>query len=251
MSGLLRHLFEQWQKVAHRGDLLLMEKNQRLFEHALHPVGVRDEVGRQVASVELHALDQVEFGLQGLRLLYGDDAVLADLIHRLCDERADLSVVVGRDGGDVCEVVLALDVLRHLLQRLDRAHDAELQAALKLHRVRARRDVLDALAEYGLRENGRRGRAIARDVVGLRGDLLDHLRAHVLVPVFKIDLLRHRHAVLRDDGRAVLLAEHDVPALRPQRHAHRVRQRVHALEHRAPRLFPELQILRCHLLSPQ
>src|SRR5579885_1522714 len=33
-----------------------------------------------------------------------------------------------------------------------------------------------------------------------------------------------------------------------QRHAHRVRQNVHALEHRRPRVFPELQFLSSHFL---
>src|SRR5205085_3814678 len=63
LPRLLRHLFQEGQKVAHRRDLLPVQKNQRLFEYALHPVGVRDEVGREVASVELHAFDQIEFGL--------------------------------------------------------------------------------------------------------------------------------------------------------------------------------------------
>ncbi len=183
---------------------------------ALHAVGVGDEVGREVAAVELHAFDQVEFGLHRLRLLDRDDAVLADPVHRLGDQLADLAVVVGGDGRDVRQLLLTLDLLRELFEFGGGGLDAELDAALQGHRVGAGRDVLDALAEDGLREHGRGGRPVARDVVGLGGDLLDHLRAHVLVLVFELDLLGDRHAVLRDDGRAELLAENDVPALRPQ-----------------------------------
>src|SRR5947199_3202362 len=40
---------------------------------------IGDEVGRDVAAVELHAFDHLKLGLQGLRLLDRDDALVADL----------------------------------------------------------------------------------------------------------------------------------------------------------------------------
>src|SRR3712207_9276437 len=59
-------------------------------------------VRREVALVELHALGDVELGGEGVALLDGDDAVLADLLHGLADELADLGVLRGdgRDAGD-------------------------------------------------------------------------------------------------------------------------------------------------------
>jgi hypothetical protein len=42
------------------------------------------------------------------------------------------------------------------------------------------------------------GGAVARDVGGLGGDLLDHLGAHVLVGVVELDLLGDGDAVLGD-----------------------------------------------------
>ena len=56
----------------------------------LHALGVGHEVRRQVAAVELHALDDVERRLHRLGLLDGDDAFLADLLHRLGDHVADV-----------------------------------------------------------------------------------------------------------------------------------------------------------------
>ena len=45
----------------------------------LAALGRGHEVGADIAAVELHALDVLDLELQALRLLDGDDAVLADL----------------------------------------------------------------------------------------------------------------------------------------------------------------------------
>jgi hypothetical protein len=60
-----------------------------VLEDRLHPLRIRHEVGREVAAVELHALDRLEGGLEALGLLDRDDAVLADLLHGVGDEVAD------------------------------------------------------------------------------------------------------------------------------------------------------------------
>ena len=85
---------------------------------------------------------------------------------------------------------------------LDDGLDGLVDAALELHRVVAGGDELGALAVDRLREHGRGGGAVAGDVGGLRGDLLHHLRAHVLELVLELDLLRDGDAVLGDRGRA-------------------------------------------------
>ena len=55
-----RHLLEQRQQVLHRADLLLVDQDERVLEHDFHALGIGDEVRREVAAVELHALDDVE-----------------------------------------------------------------------------------------------------------------------------------------------------------------------------------------------
>src|SRR5579885_1234778 len=86
-----------------------------------------------------------ERGLERARFFDGDDAVLADLVHRLGDDLADRLVVVRRDGADLGDHVAA-HRLGHLLElgrdRLDRLLDA----ALHVHRVRAGDHVLGAFA---------------------------------------------------------------------------------------------------------
>ena len=123
--------------------------------------------------------------------------------------------------------------------------DGLLDAALELHRVGAGDDVLRALAEDRLREDGRRGRAVTRDVGRLAGDLADHLGAHVLERVLQVDFLRDGDAVLGDRGGAELLVEDDVAALRAERHLDRVGEGIDAAQDGLSRLLTVNNLL-CH-----
>src|SRR5204862_5359076 len=103
------------------------------------------------ALVELHALGELELEAESLALLDVHDAVLADLLDRVGDDVADLPLTRG-DGGNASDVLAAGDVLRLLLEVLDHRVDCELDALLEAHRVGARGDVLEALANDRLRE---------------------------------------------------------------------------------------------------
>src|SRR3546814_8871172 len=102
-----------------------------------HLVRVGDEVRRQVAAVELHALDDVQLGLEGLRLFHRDDAFLADALHGLGDHRADIGLAVGGDGADLGNLAGGRDLLRLLLQLGAHGRDGQLDGALHVHRVHA------------------------------------------------------------------------------------------------------------------
>ena len=79
------------------------------------------------------------------------------------------------------------------------------------------RDVAQALGDDDLGEQRGGGGAVAGDVVGLDGDFLDELGAHVLKRVLELDLLGDGHAVVGDGRRAELLLEDDVAAFRAER----------------------------------
>ena len=102
------------QHVGDGADLLVRDQDEGVLEDRLHAVRVGHEVGARVAAVELHALDVL--GLEGhrARLFDGDHAVLADLVHDLGDQVADLGVG-GADGGHLGDLVVALDRLRGAL----------------------------------------------------------------------------------------------------------------------------------------
>jgi hypothetical protein len=105
------------------------------------------------------------------------------------------------------------------------------------HRVGAGGDVAQALAHERLGQDGGRGRAVARDVVGLLRDLLDELGADLLVGVLELDLLGDGDAVVGDRGGAPLLLEDDVAALRAEGDLDRVGELVHPALETAAGLF--------------
>ena len=51
------------QKIVEIGDLLLVDQQVGVFQNSFHALLVGDEVRRQIAAVELHALDHVEAGI--------------------------------------------------------------------------------------------------------------------------------------------------------------------------------------------
>ena len=99
---------------------------------------------------------------------------------------------------------------------------------LSAERVSAGGDVAQALADHRLGEHGRGGGAVTGDVVGLGGDLLGELRAHVLVGVVELDLTGDGDTVVGDGRSAELLVDDDVAALGAERHLDGVGERVDA-----------------------
>src|SRR5713226_7201325 len=162
----LHHRLEQRQHRLQGGELLLVEKDIGHVELADHLLGIGDEIGAEIAAVELHALDDVELGLERLRLLDRDDALVADLLHRLGDHRADLAVAIRRDGADLGDLVIGRDLARALLDVLDDRLDRRVDAALQIHRVHPGGDRLGALADDGLRQHRRGGRAVTGKIAG-------------------------------------------------------------------------------------
>src|SRR5699024_4304154 len=139
-----------------------------------------DEVRRQVATVELHALDHVQLVVQARAFLDRDHAFLADLLHRVGDDGTDRLVGVGGDGADLGNGLVVGGGLADVLQLFHgRAHGL-VDAALEVHRVHAGGNRLGTLADQRLGQHGGGGGAVTGTVGGLGSHFLDHLRAHVL-----------------------------------------------------------------------
>ena len=109
----LRDLLQDRHEVLDRRDLLLVDQDVGVLEDGLHRGRVGDEVGAEVAAVELHPLDPLDLGLERLALLDRDHAVLADLLGGLGDHLADLGVEVRGDGGDLLGLLLVGDLGAH------------------------------------------------------------------------------------------------------------------------------------------
>ena len=211
-----------------RADLLFVDQNVGVFEDDFHALLVGDEVGAQVAAVELHALDDVDGRLERLALFDGDDAVGADLLERVGELLADRLVVVGGDRRDLGDLFLAGDLLGLRLDVLDDGHDGLVDPALECHRIGAGGQGLEPFFVDGLGQNGRGRGAVAGGVGGLGGRFLHELGTHVFVGIGQLDLLGHRHAVLGDGRAAPALVDHGITATRAERGTNGPRQFRHA-----------------------
>ena len=245
-TARLHHLLEQRKQRLQAGELLLVDEDVRALELGHHLLGIGDEIGGNIAAVELHALDHFELAFEALGLLDRDHAFIADLLHGLGDHVADGLLAIGGNGADLGDLGGAGHFLRALGDTGDDLGDRLVDAALQIHRVHAGGDRLQPLAHDGLSEQ-RRGRgAVTCGVVGLRGHLAQHLRAHVLELILKLDLLGDGDAVLGRAGSAERLLEDDVAALGPERDLDRIGQDVDAAHHPLARVGGKSYVFRCH-----
>ena len=133
-------LLERRQEVLRRREIFLsVMRMTGVLEDRFHAIGVGHEVGRDVAPVELHALGVFLLEAERLAFLDGDDAVLADLVHDLGDDLADLRVGGARWPPRPRSRSRVVDRAGLLLELGDDGLDALLDAALDDHRVGARR----------------------------------------------------------------------------------------------------------------
>ena len=212
-------------------QLLFVNEDVGIVHFNAHLVGVGDEVGRDVAAVELHAFDDLEFGLERLGFLDRDDALVADLLHGVGEELADFGVAVGGDGADLGDFLVRGDLLGVLDEVGDHGFHRQIDTALQIHRVHAGGHRLGAFAHDGRSQHGRGSGAVTGGIRRLGGDFAHHLGAHVLELVVKLDFLGDGDAVLGDAGRAERLVEHDVAALGAERHLDRVVEDLDAAQH--------------------
>jgi len=174
--------------------------------------------------------------------VWDSSTVLANLVERLGDQTTD-DRVLRRETGDLSDLFLALDLTCVLEQAgVDRL-DGSVDAALERGRGCTCGNVAKTLLDHGLSQDGRGGRAVTGDVVGLGGDLLGELRAEVLVRVVELHLTGDGHAVVGDGRSAPLLVDDDVATLGAERHLDRVGELVHASLERLARRVIELQRL--------
>src|SRR5262249_20961878 len=103
--------FKQRQQLLQGRQFLLVDEDVGVFHLRPHLVGIGDEVGGDIAAVELHALNHVELGLQRLRLFNRDHAFVANLLHGLGEEVTDLAIAVGRDRADLRDLFVRGDLL--------------------------------------------------------------------------------------------------------------------------------------------
>ena len=238
---------EQREHVLEARDLLLVDQHVGVLEDRFHRLGIRGEVRGEVALVELHALNDVEGGLDGLGLFDGDGAVLADLIHGVGNDVADGLIPVGGDGGDLADFLAVVDLLGNARELGDGGLNGLVDAPLEEDRVGTRGHVLQTFAIDALGEDGCGGGAVTGGVARLGSDFLHHLRAHVLVGIGQFDFLGDGHAVFGDGGRAEFLVDDDIAALGAEGDFNRLGEQLDTAEDTLTSALVEQELFSSHV----
>ena len=126
----LHDLLEHRDQVVDGADLGVGDQDVRIVEDGLLALRIGHEVRRQVALVELHALGEVELQPEGVGLLDGDHAVLADLVDGVGQDLADRGIG-GGDGRHLGDLALVVDLLGLLLDGLDDGRHGLVDAPLE------------------------------------------------------------------------------------------------------------------------
>ena len=247
----LHHQFEQGQQRLKPGEFLLVDEDVRALELGHHLLGIGDEVRRDIAAVELHALDHFEFDFEAFGLFDGDHALIADLLHRLGDHLADFLFAVRGDRANLGDLLRRLDLLGLSRNVLHDLAYCQIDAALQVHRIHTGCDQLDPFLHNRLSQHCRGGGAIAGDVAGLRCHFAQHLRTHVLELIFEFDLLGDGDFVLGDARRTKALVEDDVAAFGPKRHPDSVGEDIDAVQHLVACVGGKSDVLGSHFGSPK
>ncbi|MNE13675.1 hypothetical protein D3C80_1065170 [compost metagenome] len=194
----LGHLFEQWQQVSQRTNLVIAQQYTRIGEFDLHLFGVGDKVRGHVPPVETHAIHDVDHGFGGLGFLHAHHAFHTDLFQGVGDQLTDQGVVVGGQCGHLGFFPGRVDRTRLRQQCRLNQRQALVQAALEVDGTGPGHHVSDAIGKNCLGQYRRRAGAIADRLRRALGCLAQHLGAEVLVSVLQVDAFGDGHAIVTD-----------------------------------------------------
>jgi len=162
------------------------------------------------------------------RSLNGDDAIFTDAVHHIGDEVTDL-VVGSRDRGDLRNLLFALDRNGDGADILDKCLATSVDTILELHGIGAGGEVLQALVDNSLGQNGSGSGAIASHIICFGGSFFKELSAHILKRVLELDLFGDGNAIMGHGRRTKLLVQCDVASLRAERRFDGSGQNINAL----------------------
>src|SRR5690606_16143973 len=240
------NLLQNRQQIANVADLLVVDQDIGIFQNGNLLVLVVDEVGRQVAAVELHAFDDVQLVFERFAVFNGDHAFLANFVHGVGNDLADGLVAVGRDGANLSDFLAGGAGTRDFLQLFDSNGNSLVDTALQVHGVDAGGNVLQTFFDDGLGQYGSGSGTVTSVVGGFGSNFLDQLRTDVLELVFQFDFFGDRNTVLGDRGSTERTLEHNVTAFGAQCGLDGIGQGVYAANNARARVVAELYLLSSH-----
>jgi hypothetical protein len=247
--------FQHRQQRLQARQLLLVQEDVGIRPARDHLLGIGDEVRREVAAVELHALDDVELGVEALGLLHRDHAFSC----RPSPSRGRSSRRSRRS--PLAEMVPTWAISSVVLDLLRLASCAGRWRRWPRPRGRCRASGPSGSCRRRPPWSPRarspgpaRSPSWCRRRPGHRTSW-SRPRAPSARPCsrtcrIELDLLGDGDAVLGDARGAERLVDHDVAALRAQRHLDRIGEDVDAAQHAGARVGTETNVLGSHGRAP-
>ena len=202
----------------------------------------------QIALIKLHPFEQFHFGFQTLAFFNSDDAIFADLVHRFCDDRTDLRVVICRACSHLRNLFRVLHWLGETLQFFDNFAHCSINAASNHVRVRTSGDVLQAFRENRFGINRCCCGSVACILAGLACNFFHHLSAHIFVWIFQLNFLGNSHAVFSDGRCAERFFKNHNATRWAERDLDCFGEFLHAAKNALARIIVITNLFCCHLL---
>ena len=134
----LHHRIEQGQELVEGRQLFFVDENIGLIQLDPHLIGVGHEIGRDVAAVELHALDHLK---HGLRAILPSSTVIMPSLPTCRIARARKPPISTSPFAEIVPIwaisSFRVTALRVLLQVGNDGLDRSVDAAFQIHRIRA------------------------------------------------------------------------------------------------------------------
>ncbi|MBA7668310.1 hypothetical protein ES703_76420 [subsurface metagenome] len=84
-----------------------MQQDVSIFKNGFECLGVSHKVRGYIAFIKLHTFDDSQLIFHPFAFFDFDDAFFADLVHCICQDFADLAVVVCTDSRHFCNITMA------------------------------------------------------------------------------------------------------------------------------------------------
>ena len=210
--AILEHSLQQRQNILHSADFLICNQNLSIIQNSFHLIGVRYHIGRNVATIKLHALNHLTGGLSGLGLLNGNHAVSGYLFHSLSNQFANHLVCSG-NSCHTGDIIAAADCLALCLNTGHSRVHSGLNTILHYHGVSTGSHILHAFAYQRLGQQCSGGGTVTGIIVSLGRNFLYQLSAHVLKGLLQLNFFCNGYTVVGNQRCAVLFVQHHIAPL--------------------------------------
>ena len=240
--------FQNRQHFADVGDFLVSQQDEWAFQFYCASFRLVDEVRRQVATVELHTFNHVQFVLQTGTVFNGDNAFFTDFVHRFSDQFTYGFVGVSGDGTNLSNRFRVRARYGQRFQFFNCSGNSFVDTTFQVHRVHARSNSFQTFSDDSLSQYGCSGGPVACSVVRFRGNFFHHLRTHIFELVFQFDFTSNGNTIFGDGRCTERFIQNYVTAFRTEGNFHCICQYVYAAQHFHTSVVTEFYVFSCHYL---